>query len=36
MVWRKSNPLSAQFTHIAEIVRECGLQKLGRVVDSAA
>ncbi|HAU75288.1 MAG TPA: LysR family transcriptional regulator, partial [Agrobacterium sp.] len=29
IVWRKSNPLSAQFAHISEIVRDCGLQKLG-------
>ncbi|CAH0223776.1 Hydrogen peroxide-inducible genes activator [Agrobacterium fabrum] len=28
IVWRKSNPLSAQFAHISEIVRECGLQKI--------
>ncbi|TAA62817.1 hydrogen peroxide-inducible genes activator [Shinella sp. JR1-6] len=29
MVWRKSNPLSAQFTTIAEIVRDAGLKKQG-------
>ena len=27
MVWRKTNPLSAQFSTIAEIVREAGLKK---------
>lgn len=27
MVWRKSNPLSAQFATIAEIVRDAGLKK---------
>lgn len=27
MVWRKTNPLSAQFTRIAEIVRQTGLEK---------
>ncbi len=27
MVWRKTNPLAAQFVRIAEIVREVGLQK---------
>ena len=26
IAWRKTNPLSAQFTHIAEIVREVGLR----------
>ncbi|EYR77828.1 MULTISPECIES: hydrogen peroxide-inducible genes activator [unclassified Shinella] len=29
MVWRKSNPLSAQFATIAEIVRDAGLKKQG-------
>lgn len=27
MVWRKTNPLSAQFTQIADIVRETGLRR---------
>ena len=27
MVWRKTNPLSAQLTHIAEIVREASIRK---------
>ncbi|OOG74751.1 LysR family transcriptional regulator [Sinorhizobium sp. A49] len=27
MVWRKTNPLSAQFTRIADIVREAGLSR---------
>lgn len=27
MVWRKSNPLSAQFARIAEVVREAGLSR---------
>ncbi len=30
MVWRKTNPLSAQFTRIAEIVRQTGLEKQDR------
>lgn len=33
MVWRKTNPLSSQFTQIAEIVREAGLQKQGQMQD---
>ncbi|RDL47339.1 Hydrogen peroxide-inducible genes activator [Ensifer sp. M14] len=27
MVWRKTNPLSAQFTRIADVVREAGLRR---------
>lgn len=37
MVWRKTNPLAAQFSQIAEIVRAIGLAKQGheeRVADS--
>lgn len=30
MVWRKTNPLSAQFARIADIVREAGLRRLGQ------
>lgn len=30
MIWRKTNPLSSQFTLIARIVREAGLRKLSR------
>ncbi|MDK1385402.1 LysR substrate-binding domain-containing protein [Sinorhizobium sp. 8-89] len=33
MVWRKTNPLSSQFTRFAEIVREVGLQKQGQMQD---
>ena len=29
MVWRKTNPLAAQFARIAEIVRETGMNKQG-------
>lgn len=35
MVWRKSNPLSEQFTRIADVVREAGLRRQRRM-DSAA
>lgn len=35
MVWRKSNPLSEQFTRIADVVREAGLRRQ-RQMDSAA
>ncbi|MCS0501150.1 hydrogen peroxide-inducible genes activator [Ancylobacter mangrovi] len=35
MVWRKTNPLSASFQHIAEIVREVGLDALGDIVSGA-
>ncbi|HWK67806.1 MAG TPA: LysR substrate-binding domain-containing protein [Rhizobiaceae bacterium] len=33
IVWRKTNPLSSQFTQIAEIVREVGLGKQRQVQD---
>lgn len=33
MVWRKTNPLSAQFALIGDIVREAGLRKLNQMPD---
>jgi hypothetical protein len=31
MVWRKSNPLAAEFGRIAERVREIGVEKAARL-----
>ncbi len=35
MVWRKTNPLSAQFARIAEIVREAGLSRQKQMTGAA-
>ena len=35
MVWRKTNPLSAQFAHIADIVRDAGLSRQRQAMDLA-
>lgn len=35
MVWRKTNPLAPQFTRIAQIVREIGLQKQAQAAETS-